>query len=248
VPRASDEILAEFDRTKEKVKAEIRHGFFNDHGALRLTETEVYRWISDRAVDEYRLVYQLSYFVQRAGHCFPPRILNGIVDQLRDEAEHYLMLSDLLPEEIRRELESRMSTFDAAMAADAHWTEMREQIDQGDAYDALLEINIVHEGFSAAAIEVLTDLPMPAIAMAYRKIGEDEQRHHEEGRDLLDWLVANSSAGSRQLERTRTAHLRAEGGAMAWSWPAPRTKDFHLRAVDGGAMAWSWPRPAEKAS
>lgn len=53
---ALDTALEKFDASKEKVRKEIREGFFGEDGELRISEAELRAWVADRAVDELKVV------------------------------------------------------------------------------------------------------------------------------------------------------------------------------------------------
>ncbi len=242
---ALDVVLNRFDASKEKVRKEIREGFFNADGSLRISETELRTWIADRAVDELRVVFQLSAVLSKSAHLIPPNILVQVTEQMSDEARHFDILRSLVPQDLHHVIDSKVAELPAALASDGHWASLLAAVEQGYPFAALLDINIVHEGFSAAAIEELRHIPFEDIRDAYAGIGVDEEKHHESGRELLLWLVGASErhAAGQVID---TAHERAvEGGAMSWSWPASTTSDIvetaHERAVEGGAMSWSWP-------
>jgi hypothetical protein len=220
-------VLDRFDASKESVRQEIRAGFFHADGSLRISETEVRTWIAARAVDELKLVLQLSTVIARAGHLIPAFILAQITEQISDEARHYDILSGLVPSELRPVIAGLVAELPASLAANAHWASLLDGVDSGNPYAALVDINIVHEGYSAAAIEELAAIPFDDIRLAYAAIGADEEKHHASGRELLEWLNSAAETGTnRPVEGSVTdaivarAHTRARGGrSMSWSWP-----------------------------
>jgi hypothetical protein len=219
-------VLDRFDASKQKVRQEIREGFFHANGTLRITETEVRTWIAERAVDELQLVVQLSTVIARAGHLIPAAILAQITDQISDEARHYDILSGLVPTELQSVITSRVVQLPASLAANDHWASLLDAVDNGNPYAALVDINIVHEGYSVAAIEELAAIPFDDIRLAYAAIGADEEKHHASGRELLEWLSAADSSTGGPVAASVTdaivasAHTRARGGrSMSWSWP-----------------------------
>jgi hypothetical protein len=214
-----DVSLARFDASKEKVRREIRDGFFNGDGTLRITERELRLWLADRAVDELKVVFQLTTLLSRGAHLIPPRILVQITEQASDEARHFDILRGLVPADAQSVIDAKVAALPAALATDEHWVSLLVAVDAGNPFSALLDINIVHEGYSAAAIEELADVPFEDVRRAYAAIGADEEKHHESGRELLLWLTgaAGDPASARVIAR---AHERAESGsAMSWSWP-----------------------------
>jgi hypothetical protein len=214
-----DAVLDRFDASKAKVRKEIRDGFFDAAGELRISETELRSWIADRAVDELRVVFQLSAIIAESAHLIPAHILVQITEQLSDESRHFDVLRTVAGADTAATVDAKVAALPAALTADAHWTNLMTAVRDGNPYAALLDINIVHEGYSAAAIEELANIPYADIRDAYASIGADEEKHHESGRELLGWL-----AGASQLDGglLGIATDRAAGGsAMSWSWPAP---------------------------
>jgi len=219
-----DGVLERFDASKEKVRREIREGFFNPDGTLAVTETELRTWIGDRAVDELRVVFELSAVLARSAHLIPPHILTQVTEQASDEARHYQILRDLVPDELQREIDAKVARLPEDLAADEHWSSLMTAVRQGNPFAALLDINIVHEGYSAAAIEELNGIPFADIREAYAGIGADEEKHHESGRELLEWLARAAEDHGPAAEMTSSV-----------------VENAHERAVPGGAMSWSWP-------
>lgn len=254
-------LLDRFDAAKAEVKAEIRQGFFNEDGSLKLTDQELWCWIGDRAVDELRVVSQLSSIVARSAGLLPANVIGQIAEQMADEAKHYEILRAIVPEEFQGRIDQAVAELPSVVEADAHWQLLVAAAEAGDPFRALLDINIVHEGFSAAAIEELLDVPVPAVREAYRIIGADEEKHHEMGRDLIETLAAGvppamlhdvteRAGGSMQWSWPATAKVVGDTnenptGTMQWSWPSPGLLETaHERAV-GDSMQWSWPAPSE---
>lgn len=219
---ALDTALAKFDASKEKVRKEIREGFFEADGELRISEAELRAWVADRAVDELKIVLQLSHVLSKGAHLLPAHILTRLTEQIADEARHHEILRSLMTEDLHEVIDAKVTGLPGALAADEHWKELRDAVDQGNPFAALIDINIVHDGYSAAAIEELKDIPFDDIRTAYAEIGVDEEKHHQSGRDLLLWLTG--AVQSYQTDIT----TKVVGNA-------------HERAVDGGAMSWSWP-------
>lgn len=243
---ALDTVLEKFDASKEKVRREIREGFFHADGSLRISETDLRAWIADRAVDELKVVLQLSFVLSSSAHAIPARILVRVAEQMSDEARHFGILRSLVPQDLQSTVDAKAAALPGVLAADAHWTTLKESVEQGNPYAALLDINIIHEGYSAAAIEELKDIPFEDISTAYAGIGADEAKHHESGRDLLLWLIGASEGRQAAASTVADAHERAaEGSALSWQWPNKAAADIvesaHERAVEGVAMSWSWP-------
>jgi hypothetical protein len=242
-------VLTRFDESKAKVRKEIREGMFHDDGTLRLSEAELRAWIADRAVDELKVVLQLSTVIARAGHLIPGHILVQVTEQVSDEARHFDILRALVPDDMHQAIDEKVAALPAALAADKHWAGLLAAVDAGNPFAALLDVNIVHEGYSAAAIEELVKLPFEDITLAYASIGADEEKHHESGRDLLVWLAGASQLDAGTGQVVTDAYTRATGGAaMSWSWPTAEVGGVvdtaHERAGTGTAMSWSWPAPA----
>ncbi|GGK34727.1 hypothetical protein GCM10010124_29210 [Pilimelia terevasa] len=238
-----DTVLERFDASKAKVRKEIREGFFHPDGSLAISETELRSWIGDRAVDELKVVLQLSAVLARGAHLIPAHILAQVTEQVSDEARHFDILRALVPADMQADIDAKVAQLPEVLASDAHWASLMAAVDEGNPFAALLDINIVHEGYSAAAIEELADIPFGDIREAYAGIGADEEKHHESGRELLEWLARASAGGAAADSVVAGAHERASGGAMSWSWPAAATavvSGAHERAA-GGAMSWSWP-------
>lgn len=241
-------VLEKFDASKDAVRQEIRQGFFDTAGSFIVPEPALRAWLADRAVDELKVVAQLANIVAVSAHVIPAPILGQLAAQMADEAHHYEILRTLVPAEQLDVLDAKVARLPEILEADPHWVSLRAAAAAGNPYAALLDINIVHEGFSAAAIEELGAVPFEDVRAAYAEIGADEARHHETGRDLLVWLLdASQSAafGGDVQGLLRDAHDRAaSGGSMDWSWPAVTAQEViegaHHRAV-GGAMGWSWP-------
>ncbi|MGH3322279.1 MAG: ferritin-like domain-containing protein [Nocardioidaceae bacterium] len=241
-----DVALEKFDASKAKVRKEIRDGFFDEDGSLSVSENDLRLWIADRAVDELKVVLQLATVVAKSAHLIPPHILVQVTEQMSDEARHFDILRALVPRELHGTIDAKVAALPTALDADPHWASLVVAVEDGDPFAALLDVNIVHEGYSAAAIEELKTIPFDDIREAYAGIGTDEEKHHESGRELLLWL-GNAAQGSRADQRVATsAHERTEeGGAMSWQWPEADTTEIietaHKRADKGGAMSWSWP-------
>lgn len=211
--------LTKFDESREKVRKEIREGFFDADRNFIMDETDFRKWIADRAVDELKLVVQLSGILNECAHVLPPDLVPTLARQMADESKHYTILGGLVPESLRPYLEERIAAVPTDLAEDDHWQQMLTAAKDGNPYSALIDINIVHEGYSAAAIEELTDVPFEDVREAYREIGADEERHYESGQDLLLWLtgVGGDKGAAEVIEK---AHERADGGtSMAWGWP-----------------------------
>lgn len=244
-----ESVLEKFDASKAKVRKEIREGFFNTDGTLSISETELRTWIADRAVDELRVVFELSSVIAKSAHVIPGHILVQVTEQMSDEARHFEILRALVPAELHETIDAKVKALPGQLATDSHWLSLMAAASDGNPFAALLDINIVHEGYSAAAIEELSNIPFDDIRDAYAGIGADEEKHHESGRELLTWFIGASEDADSDL--LRNAHRRAsEGGAMSWSWPATPASvvgTAHERAVEGGAMSWSWPTPAAEA-
>src|SRR5439155_8883702 len=128
-------------------------------------------------------------------------------------ARHFDILRGLVPPELHHTIDTKVAGLPASLAADAHWVALLDAVEQGNPYAALLDINIVHEGYSAAAIEELKEIPFADIREAYAGIGVDEEKHHESGRNLLLWLVGASQAEAATSRVVAGAHQRAAGGA-----------------------------------
>ena len=168
---------------------------------------------------------------------------------MSDESRHFDILRALVPDELHHVIDEKVAALPATLAADPHWAALLAAVDACNPFAALLDVNIVHEGYSAAAIEELVKLPFEDITLAYASIGADEEKHHESGRELLVWL-----AGASQLDVgaglvVSDAHTRAaDGAAMNWSWPTADVGGVvdtaHERAGSGTAMNWSWPAQA----
>lgn len=244
-----ESVLEKFDASKDAVRREIRQGFFDANGAFILSEPELRAWLADRAVDELKVVAQLAHVVAVSAHVIPAPILGQLAAQMADEAHHYEILRELVPADQRDVLAMKVAKLADVLDADAHWARLRAAAAAGNPYAALLDINIVHEGYSAAAIGELSSVPFEDVRAAYAEIGADEARHHETGRDLLVWLLdASQSAAFGEGDAHDVlvdAHERAAaGGSMDWSWPAATAHEVvesaHERAA-GGAMGWSWP-------
>lgn len=219
---ALDTALEKFDASKEKVRKEIREGFFGEDGELRISEAELRAWVADRAVDELKVVLQLSYVLASGAHLVPASILAKVTEQVADEARHFKILRALVTEEMQEAVDAKVAALPDTLAADEHWRELCEAVEQGNPFAALLDINIVHEGYSAAAIEELRTIPFEDIRKAYAEIGADEEKHHESGRDLLLWLTGAADEGSTDTATrvVANAHERAtKGASMSWSWP-----------------------------
>lgn len=254
---ALDAVLEKFDASKAVVQKEIRESFFHEDGTLRISEAELRAWIADRAVDELKVVLQLSHVVSKCAQVIPAPILMRVTEQMADEARHFSILRSLVPEELHATIDAKVNELPRALAADRHWAALSAAVEEGNPYAALLDINIVHEGYSAAAIEELKEIPFEDIRTAYGEIGADEEKHHESGRDLLHWLTEASEdeapAVSVHIAATDVAdqvvadaHERAiEGGALNWSWPktspAEIVEHAHVRAAGGATLNWSWP-------
>ncbi|MBV9010586.1 MAG: hypothetical protein JO272_00820 [Pseudonocardiales bacterium] len=160
---ALDTVLEKFDASKEKVRKEIREGFFNPNGSLRISEAELRAWIADRAVDELKVVLQLSHVLSASAQIIPAHILVRVAEQMSDEARHFDILRSLVPQERQSDIDAKAAALPEILAADARWKALKAAVDQGNPYAALLDINIVHEGYSAAAIEELEDIPFDDI-------------------------------------------------------------------------------------
>lgn len=243
---AVDTLLEKFDASKEKVRREIREGFFHSDGSLRINETELRAWIAERAVDELKVVLQLSFVLSNCAHIIPSHILVRVAEQMSDEARHFDILRSLVPQDLQRAVDDKTAALPSALAADAHWTTLKGAVELGNPYAALLDINIVHEGYSAAAIEELKDIPFEDIRTAYADIGADEVKHHASGRDVLRWLIGASEGQLTAADTTTCADEQTvERNAMSWSSPHQTAADIvqkaHERAAEGGAMSWSWP-------
>lgn len=118
---ALDTVLEKFDASKEKVRKEIREGFFNQNGSLRISEAELRAWIADRAVDELKLVLQLSHVLSASAHIIPAHILVRVAEQMSDEARHFDILRSLVPQELQSEIDAKAAALPEVLAADAHW-------------------------------------------------------------------------------------------------------------------------------
>ena len=233
---SSDSHLERFDVSKATVASEIRDGFFRPDGSLRMTEREILAWVSDRAIDEYKVASQLAYVLHSDGHRMPIKFTQKLAEQIADELRHLQILRGVLPEDLQASVDRRILEFPDLLSKDEHWQQMRDLLDRGDFHLVLLEINIVHEGYSAAAIDVLRTLPIPSIANAYDEIGRDEAKHHRDGREFLEWLLEQGGKVGTITERVSSDG----GGSMAWSWPVnPETEESVTAAR--GSMAWSWP-------
>lgn len=242
-----DAVLEKFDASKDAVRREIRQGFFDADGGFSVSEAELRAWLADRAVDELKVVAQLAHVVAASAHVIPAPILGQLAAQMADEARHFEILRALVPADQREILDTKVAKLADGLAADPHWMRLQAAAAAGNPYAALLDINIVHEGYSAAAIEELAAVPFEDVRAAYAEIGADEARHHETGRDLLVWLLDASQGavfGDEANSVLADAHARAAAGAMDWSWPAVAAQQVvetaHERAI-GGAMDWSWP-------
>lgn len=211
--------LEKFDESKAKVRREIRDGFFAEDGTLKVTDREVRQWIGDRAVDELKVVLQLSAILARSAHQIPSHILVKVTEQIADESRHFDALRRLVPEDLQPTIDDKVAALPGVLASDEHWMTLLAATDAGNPFSAMLDINIVHEGYSAAAIGELAQLPYDDIRSTYESIGADEEKHHESGRELLLWLTgAENDAASSDV--IRHAHERADSGtSMAWSWP-----------------------------
>ncbi len=238
-----DIALERFDISKDKVRREIREGFFHPDGSLRVSESELRSWIGDRAVDELKLVLQLSAVLAKAGHLLPAHILAQVTGQIADEARHFVILRGLVPADFQPQIDQKVGELPAVLAEDLGWQELLAAVEAGNPFGALLDVNIVHEGYSAAAIAELASVPFDDIRLAYAEIGADEERHHETGRELLIWLAgADEHAETVAATMEQTPDRAGEGTAMSWSWPAASAMaDAHGRATSGSAMSWSWP-------
>lgn len=221
---ALDTVLERFDASKEKVRQEIREEFFKPDGTLAVTEMELRAWIADRAVDELRVVLELAQVLAHSAHLIPASILTQITEQAADEVRHYCILRDLVPAELHPYIDGKVAVLPADLAANEHWSALLAAVRDGNPFAALLDINIVHEGYSVAAIEELSGIPFADIREAYARIGADEEKHHESGREMLEWLVRGAEThgpiGNVTSAVVATAHERAvPGGALSWSWP-----------------------------
>jgi hypothetical protein len=216
---AIDHALGKFDESKAKVRREIRDGFFREDGTMRISDRELRQWIGERAVDELKVVLQLSTILVHAAHLIPSNILVRVSEQIADESRHFDALRKLVPDDLQSAVDEKVAELPAKLASDEHWVTLLAATDAGNPFSALLDINIVHEGYSAAAIEELVKLPYDDVRATYEAISADEERHHEAGRELLLWLTgaAHDTASSEVIA---SAHQRADGGAsMGWSWP-----------------------------
>lgn len=241
-----DAALERFDASKTQVRKEIREGFFDENGVLATSEKDLRLWIADRAVDELKVVQQLATVVAKSAHLLPPHILEQVTEQMSDEARHFDILRALVPPELHETIDAKVAALPAALAADPHWASLLAEVESGNPFAALLDINIVHEGYSAAAIEELKEIPFDDVREAYASIGADEEKHHESGRELLLWLTDAAQVNDADQRVVASAYERAvEGGAMSWQWPKASTAEIvetaHERAVEGGAMSWQWP-------
>jgi hypothetical protein len=242
-----EDAFARFDASKARVRREIREGFFDAEGRLRMSEEEVFHWVGERALDELKIVLELSYILSRAGHQLAIGHVGDIAEQIRDESTHYRILHDILPPDVQRQISVRAESMRDDLERDGEWLRLRAMIDSGDAYAALLDINVVHEGYSAAAIEVLAALPIASVRQAYETIGEDEARHHANGRGLYAWLLAREGRGAEIPAQLSAAHERVGRASMAWSWPRSASDSVIEQAHERSqrtSMAWSWPRNA----
>lgn len=242
-------VLERFDASKAKVRKEIREGFFHSDGSLRISEADVRTWIADRAVDELKVVFQLCAVLAKSAHLIPAHLLVQVTEQLSDEARHFDILRSLVPAELHSTIDAKVAALPAMLAAEEHWSSLMAAVEVGNPFAALLDINVVHEGYSAAAIEELTNIPFEDIQEAYSAIGADEEKHHESGRELLEWLArASESSGETGSLLDSVTDRAVDGAAMSWSWPSQQPPQLiehaHERAVEGGAMSWSWPAAA----
>src|SRR2546429_9051524 len=155
-----DAVLTRFDESKARVRKEIREGMFHDDGTLRISEAQLRTWIADRAVDELKVVLQLSTVIARAGHLIPGHILVQVTEQVSDEARHFDILRALVPEELHQVIEEKVAALPAVLVADPHWGRVLAAAGRGHPVAGLLGVNIVVEGVSAAGVEELGTVPV----------------------------------------------------------------------------------------
>ncbi len=212
--------MSKFDESREQVRKEIFEGFFDEHSNFVLEEQEFRRWLADRAVDELKLVVQLSSILSASAHLLPSELIPILTRQMADESRHYTILGALVPRELQDYMSERVEALPESLARDEHWQLMLKAAREGNPYSAILDINIVHEGYSAAAIEALSNVPLEDVRAAYREIGADEERHYQSGQDLLTLLTDIGGAEAAQVQVLDNAHERAgQGTSMFWSWP-----------------------------
>src|SRR2546429_605662 len=84
----------------------------------------------------------------RAGHLIPGHILVQVTEQVSDEARHFDILRALVPEELHQVIEEKVAALPAVLVADPHWAGLLAALDAGNPFAALLDVNIVHEGYS----------------------------------------------------------------------------------------------------
>src|SRR2546423_12230684 len=161
-----DIALEKFDTSKDKVRREIREGFFHPDGSLRVAENELRAWIGDRAVDELKLVLQLSAVVAKAGQLLPAHILAQVTDQIADEARHFAILRGLVPAEAQSQIDQKVHELPSVLADDIGWRPHLTAIEVGYPFAAPLDGNIVHAGYSAAASEEVAGVPFAVIRPA----------------------------------------------------------------------------------
>jgi len=238
----SESLLARFDAAKESVRSEIREFLFNSDGSLKISDDELWSWIAARAVDEMKLVAQLSQLIGLGAHLMPPRLIAELLEQVGDETRHYEQLRQIIPLAHVPELDEAVMRIPRDLAADKHWQLMVGSARKGDPFTALIDINIVHEGFSAAAIEELQSIPNPTISAVYVQIGADEDRHHQAGRRMLEELLRLSgsvvgspdASGTQDVPHVRWSQLQGESILSV-------TEGAHKRQRGRSTSQWSWP-------
>ncbi len=215
LPATSAEVIQQafslLDEAQEVVRKGMHANFYADDGQLKRSEREIYEWVADRAVDEYKIGYQAGDLLQKYGHIMKPWLAQSLGKQVHEEMRHYRLLHQILPEDLQRSLASRMDSFPELFSQDALWKSLIGDVSKKSYIEALLEATLVHEGFATAAIEPAVSLPYTRIAKAYAAIARDEANHFGIGRRFVLRECDNEEAANKVLEIAKRARVRANG-------------------------------------
>jgi hypothetical protein len=205
------------DEAQEVVRTGMHGYFYAADGHLKCSEREVYEWVADRAIDEYKIGYQAGQLLQQYGHFMKPWLAQSLGKQVYEEMRHYRMLHHILPDDLKSVVESRMDSFPELFSKNLRWKTLIGDVSKKGYTEALLEATLVHEGFANAAIVPAISLPYSPVAKAYATIARDEQNHFDIGRRYVLRECTSDDAANQVLKVAKGARARAEG-CVSYGW------------------------------
>jgi len=205
------------EEAQEIVRHKTHDYFFDDAGNIKLTEKAIFEWLADRAIDEYKVGYQVGYLLNQCGHLMEPWLVGALGKQVEDESRHYRLLCNILPQSLQTQVRYRMSSFPTLISKDARWRTMVPVITNRDYVASLFELSLVFEGFASAALQVVASLPIRKIQRVYQVILRDEQAHFGVGKKFVLRTCQTSESAHSVLLVAQEAVNRANN-CSSYDW------------------------------